>query len=176
MEEVKTRSLRIDSETQSQINIIKERNFSDNDSNVSFSNLIRYCIDFTYNALGKEILTHEEVIRLSKGYAAIALSSINGNLNLQNELLCGIDEINSEYYPDEIKEIYELFNEEAPMTLGKLIRFENRSLPEFFLDKLGIGSEDYKPLSDVELVDFILERFKDDDFRRNARQIFNIDN
>jgi hypothetical protein len=174
--EVKTRSFRVDVETQIKLNEITKKYFEGKqDGELNFSDIVRFCIDFTHGGIGKQILDHEEVMYLVRGYATVGHLTVNKSVDLLDNLLYGIERANEEYFPKEIKEIYALFNEEEPITLGKLLRFQNREMPEFFLEKLGVDSDEYETLNDVELVDFILEKFSNQQFKENAKSLFRIE-
>ncbi|MCM3020093.1 hypothetical protein M3582_18600 [Priestia megaterium] len=85
-----------------------------------------------------------------------------------------LEEMFREFDIEEIEELELLFNENQPITLGDLIRFKYRLLPESFLNFIGVEESEYYELKDNELGNLIIEKLKDEHFSNRAKTFFSI--
>lgn len=175
----KTITFRTDEETFNKLEMLKEIYFSERD--VNNSDVLRYAVDSLYSNREKVFFEEEEVRDLVKSFITVGflrsatLNRLNiVDFNLLAELSVMIDEIYEEYTYSEIKEAYKLYNDET-ITIGKLVRFKNRILPELFLHVMGVWEDSYGRLSDDDLADCILEKFNEDEFKKNAMEKFGIE-
>jgi hypothetical protein len=172
----KTISFRTDENTFSKLEKLKNEIFKD--AEMSNSEVLRHSVDFLASNYKKEILDWEEFLGMAKSYVIAAFliaSNNNDDFKILSNLLLAIERVNDEFEPEEVKELGSLYDEDEPITVARLIRFKHKSTPTTFLEKMGIPEEDYKELSDDELADFILEKFKDEEFKEEARLLFLIE-
>lgn len=176
----KTITFRTDEATYEKIEKLKETLFSGKD--VSNSEVLRYAIDSLYINRDKVFFEEEEVRNLVQSFITVGflrsatLNPFNKvDFNLLANVSMMIDEVYEEYSYSEIKEAYTLYNDEETITIGKLVRFKNRILPQLFLQVMGAWKEEYESLSNDELADFILAKFTEEDFKIEAKEKFGIE-
>jgi hypothetical protein len=169
----KTISFRADDNTFSKLEKLKSEIFKNEE--MSNSEVLRHAVDFLASNYKKEILDLNDFLGMAKSYVTTAFllaSDNNADIKILSDLLFAIDRVDEEFNPEEVKELGSLYNEDEPITVARLIRFKHKSTPITFLGKMGIPEEDYQELSDDELADFILEKFKDKEFKEQARLLF----
>lgn len=176
----KTITFRTDEETYEKIEKLKETLFRGKD--VSNSEVLRYAIDSLYINRDKVFFEEEEVRNLVQSFITVGFlrsATLNPFNKVDFDLLANvslmIDEVYEDYSYSEIKEAYKLYNDDENITIGKLVRFKNRILPQLFLQVMGAWKEEHESLSNDELADFILAKFTEEDFKKGAKEKFGIE-
>ncbi|WP_063565768.1 hypothetical protein [Paenibacillus sp. O199] len=167
---MKSISLRVNEEMLEQLENLKSMLPKNQTEELSTSEIIRVCVNFTNINYGKGNMEWAEVMELINAYVKTALITqlVGVDFDFLDRILYAIEKVNEENYTEEVKANNRLFNDENPITLGELLRFKYRLLPETFLEAMGIDWKNYKELTDNELADYILELFKDKDFSDKA--------
>ncbi|WP_342598084.1 hypothetical protein MHB48_10720 [Psychrobacillus sp. FSL H8-0483] len=178
-----TESFTID-EQNNQIEKIKNYLLIENKMEASLSDALNYSIKFTEANLNKNNLNLEEVKKMMFSYLiTVFLSQISGDIEILPVHLSALERVKKKFNSEEVEEIASIYNNMLedfeldniePMTIGKLIRFTNRSMPTIFLTCMGVENEEFINLNDNELADFILMKFQDKEFKEYADFCFNI--
>lgn len=156
----------------------------ENKKEASLSDAINYSVNYTEANLNKNKLNWEEVEKMMHSYLiTILLSQLSANIETLPKHLSAFERVKKKFNTEEIEEIASIYNNKLedfelgniePMTIGKLIRFTNRSMPTIFLNRMDIDTEEFINLNDNELADFILMKFQDEEFKEFADYCFNI--
>lgn len=169
----KTISFRADELTSQKMEKIKDLVFEGRE--VSNALILRTAIDFLHENYGKGITDSQGTLEVVKAYITAAfLNADTVNFDTLDNILFAVEQVQEEQYQEETEEIASLYNDENPITIGKLVRFKHRIAPETFLRIMGIDEEDYSNLSDDELADFLLKKFTEEKFRADAKRLFRI--
>ncbi|MFI2956867.1 hypothetical protein [Priestia sp. JSM ZJ58] len=153
--------------------------------------IIRYSLNNTQENLHNENLDSERFINLLKAYFTVCYCQTCFSDNMyrgdrtrylarikaMEEIMIWryeLEEMFREFDIEEMEELELLFNENQPITLGDLIRFKYRLLPEIFLNFIGVEEIEYSELKDNELGNFIIEKLKDEHFSNRAKTFFSI--
>lgn len=170
----KTISFRTDEITSQKMEKIKELVFESRD--VSNALILRTAVDFLHDNYGKGITDVQDTFEVVKAYITVAfLIEDTVDFGKLDYMLYAVERVHEEQYQEETEEIARLYNDENPITIGKLIRFKNRIVPETFLRIMGIDEEVYSNLSEDELADLLLKKFTEEEFRADAKRLFHID-
>lgn len=170
----KTISFRTDEITSQKMEKIKELVFEGRD--VSNALILRTAVDFLHDNYGKGITDVQDTFEVVKAYITVAfLIEDTVDFGKLDYMLYAVERVHEEQYQEETEEIARLYNDENPITIGKLIRFKNRIVPETFLRIMGIDEEVYSNLSEDELADLLLKKFTEEEFRADAKRLFHIE-
>ncbi len=169
----KTISFRTDDVTNQKMEKIKELVFEGRD--VSNALILRTAVDFLHDNYGKGISDTEDVFEIVKAYVKVAyLNRTKVDFEALDEFLYELEQVYDEHYQEETLEIAKLYDDENPITVAQLIRFNDRKLPDTFLRIMEVDERDYVELSDDELAEFLLNKFLDGEFKIKANKLFKI--
>ncbi|MFK5709834.1 hypothetical protein [Lysinibacillus boronitolerans] len=169
----KTISFRTDEITTQKMEKIKERVFEGRE--VSNALILRTAIDFLHDNYGKGLSDTEDVFEVVKAYVKVTyLNKPRVDFGALDDFIYDLRQVYDEQDIEETLEIAKLYDDENPITLAQLIRFNDRKLPETFLRIMEVVEEEYIELSDDMLADFLLTKFSDEEFKIKAKRLFKI--
>lgn len=170
----KTISFRTDEETIEKMMQLKKRVFDEPD--ISNSEIIRYAIDYLTNNYGSGMANSELFFDLVKSYIKVTfLNAPRVNFEMLDEVLYAFEKVYEEYDNEEIEELGKLYDEEKSITMAQLIRFKYTSVPLTFLRVMGEDIELLEEYSDDDLANFLLQKFSEDKFKKDAKRLFHIE-
>ncbi|MED3822086.1 hypothetical protein [Priestia aryabhattai] len=156
--------------------------------------VVRYCVSDTFKNMHTKKLQDEEFLDLTLNYITVLYcdsylpdytdntyenakmySLVRKFIENLRTIHYDFEETYREFNSEEVAEVGLLVNENQPITLGDLIRFKHRLLPEIFLKSIGVKEEEYCNLSNNMLVNLIIEKLKDERFSNRAKKLFSID-
>lgn len=139
--------------------------FCSNKENIVFDSIFKGY--FRTSALDEVLQSVNSIIHLKKVRRGeeLQLESMMNNW-------CIIKDILDRYTLPEIFELGRLFSFSNRMSEADLIRFKHRVVPEMFLEIMGAWKEIYKDYTDEQLANEIIFYLKDEEFSKNAYDIF----
>ncbi|MGY0654125.1 hypothetical protein ACW6U8_05345 [Bacillus subtilis] len=184
-------SLRTSEDIAKMINEIGRKVYKREEKELNTSEILRYCIEFTFQNMYKQNMDCEDFMELMKAYIKTAyfqsytpqIYRAKPELNKQNvelldDILSAIERVGEEYEPEEVKEINMLYNmdcEGEPIKfLSQLLRFQHRLMPETFLEFMDVDREEYAHLSLDELAKLVEEKLRDSSFKERANAMFSM--
>jgi hypothetical protein len=182
-------SLRTSEDIAKMINEIGRKVYKREEKELNTSEILRYCIEFTFQNMYKQNMDWKDFMGLMKAYIKTAYFRSytpqiyqtkpefnKHNVELLDDILSAIERVGEEYEPEEVKEInmlYSVDGEDEPIAfLSQLLRFKHRLMPETFLGFMGVDEEEYAHLSVDELAKFVEGKLRDNSFKERANAMF----
>ncbi|WP_422659063.1 hypothetical protein ACK8P5_00495 [Paenibacillus sp. EC2-1] len=170
----KTISFRADEETLEKMEQLKKNLFKN--CELSNSELLRYSLNYLDSHYGKRMADTEKMYELVKSYIkAVFLNASRVEFGMLDDILYALEDVYAEYYVEEIEELGKLYDELEPITVAQLVRFKHKSIALIFLRIMGEDVEELESISDDDLANFLLKKFSEEVFKKEAKRLFHID-
>ncbi|AHN24440.1 hypothetical protein [Lysinibacillus varians] len=170
----KTISFRLDDATLESMEYLKKNLFKDKE--VGNSELIRYALSYLQSSFGRGMADSEYFYELVQSYIkTIYLKAPSTNFRMLDEILYAMENAYGEYTVEEVEELGKLYDELNPITLVQLIRFKNKIVPITFLKIMGQDEDELEDMTETKLADLILQKFSEEEFRKEAKRLFHIE-